>query len=212
MKIAVHTANLGNFDRVQRPVGQSLHHDWHCFTDKDFPPIAGLTPRLQYRIPKTHAWQMKPGYDYYVWLDGSVTLAPKDSLQWLINQLGNHDMVLFEHPDRSTVQEEVTYLEEKKEHPYIKSRYANGLHREQLATIKESEYIDKVLYASTILAYRPIDAVKKMMEEWLYTSVRYFTCDQVALPYLLWKHGVQVAEIHLDPFKNPFTTLVSRHE
>lgn len=211
MKILVQTANLGNFDRAQKPTKQSLAHDQHCFTDEDFPPIAGLTPRLQYRIPKTHGWQMMPGYDYYFWLDGSMTFTRPDSLKWLLNQLSSGDLAVFKHPDRHTVREETDYIERRKDHPYLKSRYENGLHLEQMAEIEASEYEDNELWASTVFIYRPTDCVQAMMKDWLYTSVRYFTCDQIALPYLAWKHGVQVLKINLDPFNNPYLQ-VSKHK
>lgn len=212
MKTVVLTANLGNFDHVEKPIQQTLEHDWHCFTDKDFPPIAGLTPRLQYRIPKTHGWQMRPGYDLYVWLDGSMALTKPESLQWLLDQLGDNDMAFFRHPDRKTIKEEVDYLEARKNHRYLKTRYENGLHKEQLADIDEAEYKDTQLWASTVFAYRPNFIVRPMMKEWLYTSVRYFTCDQVALPYLAQKYGVRISRIDLNPFKNDYLKVGSKHK
>lgn len=211
MDLVVLTANLGNFDRVARPVEQSVACDWHCFTDEDFPPIAGLSPRLQYRIPKTHGWQMKPGYGLYIWLDGSMTLTRPDSVGWLLEQLGHNDIAFFHHPDRQTARQETNYLEARKEHPYIKSRYENGLHKEQMAEIEATSYGDDRLYASTAFVYRPTRAVQAMMKEWLYTSVRYFTCDQVALPYLIWKYNLKVADIRLNPFKNPYLKIISKH-
>lgn len=211
MRTCVLTANLNGFDRVHMPVEQSVPCDYHCFTDSDFPPIAGLSPRLQYRIPKTHGWQMKPGYDYYIWLDGSVTLMREDSVAWLVDQLGTNSMAFFAHPDRQTVRQEVEYLEKKKDHPYLKARYENGLHKEQFAEIEASGYPDGMLLASTVFIYRNTQGVQEMLKEWLYTSVRYFTCDQVALPYLIWKYSLGVKQIDLNPFDNPHTKLVSSH-
>lgn len=212
MSVCILTANLGNFDTPVDPVGQLVSHDFYRFTNNDFPPIAGLTPRLQYRIPKTHGWEMKPDYSYYLWLDGSVTLKRKDCLAWYLEQLGGNDIAFFRHPNRTTIREEVQYLEVRKDHPYIKSRYENGLHREQLVDIYKTEYEDDRLFASTAFIYRNTKSVQEMLKEWLYTSVRYFTCDQVALPYLCWKYDLNVTEINMDPFKNPYLTVVSRHK
>ncbi len=213
MSTCILTANLGSFDRVQKPVDQTVDHDYHCFTDEDFPPIAGLTPRLQYRIPKTHGWQMKPGYDHYLWMDGSMTLTRPDSLEWLLAQLGTNDIALFKHPDRNTARQETDYIELKKDHPYIASRYQNGLHKEQMAEIEaEQAYTDDQLFASTVFVYRDTPAVRDMMKEWLYTSVRYFTCDQIALPYLCWQFGLNVKVIDLNPFKNPYLAVASKHK
>jgi Protein of unknown function (DUF616) len=216
MKTCILTANLGNFDHVEPPMDQTIDFDWHCFNDKNFPPIGGLTPRLQYRIPKTHGWQMKPDYDYYIWLDGSMRLAREDSAAWLLEQLGTNHMAVFRHPDRSTARQEADYIERllQKNHPYIMSRYKGGLHEEQMGEIETlfTNYDDRNLYASTVLVYRATPAVKAMMQEWLYTSVRYFTCDQIVLPYLLWKHDLDVKVIELNPFKNDYLTVGSKHK
>src|ERR1035437_88783 len=99
MRIAILSANLGGFDTTpQEPVKQDLAVTFHRFTDKDFPPIIGLSSRFQYRIPKMFGWQMFPGYDIYIWLDSSMSLQRSDSVQWLLDQLGNADMAFFKHP------------------------------------------------------------------------------------------------------------------
>lgn len=214
MNTCILTANLNSFDRVQEPVKQSVDHEWHCFTDDDFPPVIGLSPRLQYRIPKTHGWQMKPGHEVYIWLDGSITLVREDSVAWLLDQLGSNHMAIFSHPDRTTARQETDYIEKmlQKEHPYIVSRYKGGLHQEQMSAIEDTSYVDDKLFASTAFVYRPTDAVQTMMKEWLYASVRYFTCDQIVLPYLMWKYGLRVREIEMNPFNNPFLKIVSKHK
>ena len=88
IKIAVLTANLGKFDTDVENVKQILHDDmemtFHRFTDENFPPITGLTPRFQYRIPKMFGWQMMPNYDYYLWLDGSMSLQDPTGLRWFM--------------------------------------------------------------------------------------------------------------------------------
>ena len=116
MKVAILSANLGNFDTPIDPVKQDLPEGveiaFHRFTDEDFPPITGLTPRFQYRIPKMFGWQMFPGYDIYIWLDASMSLQRSDSVKWLLDQLGEADVAFFKHPWRKTIKEEVNHIEE----------------------------------------------------------------------------------------------------
>lgn len=213
--IAIHSANLGSFDTVQEPKQQTIPCEYHCFTDTDFPPITGLTPRLQYRIPKTHSWQMKPGYPYYIWLDGSVTFERDDCAKYYLDQLGDNDIAFFKHPfGRRKIRHEVAHIEEHLQQgkPYITSRYKNGLHKELLQEIQASGYKDRVLYASTTFIYRNTYDVQQFMKDWLYSSVRYFTCDQVALPWLLhYKHRLKVATMNETLFKSGYTSLVSHH-
>lgn len=208
------SANLGNFDDPVDPVEQTVRCDFHRFTDKDFPPITGLTPRLQYRIPKTHGWQMKPGRGIYMWLDGSFSLQRLDSLEWFMKQLGYCDMAFFPHPDRSTIREEVDYIEKKlnEGNRYIASRYQNGLHREQLEEIMNTGYEDNILYHSGVFIYRNTERVQAMLKDWWYEGTRYFTCDQVALPYLMRKHGLIVRILSGPIYQNDYVSLVSHHK
>lgn len=220
MKVAILSANLGAFDKVVKPVDQELPEGvesvtYHCWTDSDFPPITGLTPRFQYRIPKLFGWQMFPGYDIYLWLDGSVSLQDEDSLKWYMDQLGSGDMAFFDHPNRNTIREEVDHIEEhlRLGKPYITPRYKNGLHKEQLADIElDTQYIDDALYASTTFIYRDSEKVRDAMRHWWLHQSRYFTCDQVALPYVLWKEGIDVRVLDQHIYKTKFMTMVSKHK
>jgi hypothetical protein len=218
MKVAVLSANLGNFDTPYEPVIQDVynaHVCYHTFTDADFPPIAGLTPRLQYRIPKLFGWEMMPGYDMYMWLDGSSGFSGKDGLWWYMTQLKGYDMVLHKHWMRSTVAQEVKHIEDKlaQKSTYIVKRYNNGLHRQQYEIMKgDKGWSDTVLYASTVFMYRNTRKVQDMLKDWWYYQSRYFTCDQVVLPYVLYKHTIKVREIEKGPYDAGYISLVSSHK
>ena len=213
MKICILQANLGDFDKPQDPVEQSVPFDFHRWTDKNFPPIMGLTPRMQYRIPKTHGWQMKPGYDIYMWLDGGVSLQREDCLQWYLDELGDCDMAFFKHPNRRNIRQEVAHIEEhlKLGKPYISARYVNGLHREQLDAIHQTDYKDRSLFASTMFIYKNTPKVQRMLKDWWYEGTRYFTCDQVVLPFLFYKHDIRIKTLSEPIFKTGYMSLVSHH-
>jgi hypothetical protein len=218
MKLAILSANLNNFDTVKPPVDQTLPEgieriDYHCYTDDDFPPITGLTPRLQYRIPKLYGWEMFPGYDYYIWLDGGCSLLRPDCVEYYLEQLGDADIAFFKHPTRSNLREEVAHIQEHLDlgKPYITSRYKNGLHQEFLDKILTEGYPDKTLYASTVFIYRNTDKVSNFLEEWWKLQSRYFTCDQVQLSYALWKHNMDVVTFDQPIYKTGFMSLVSKH-
>ena len=192
MRIATLTANLGKFDKNVDPVEQKVPEGvevvFHRWTDENFPLIAGLTPRLQYRIPKLFGWEMFPGYDYYLWIDGSLSLQREDSLQWFMNQIGDNDMALFKHPWRSTIKEEVDYIEEKLQigNKYITSRYSNGLHKQQLEEcLSNPEFHDNSLYASTAFIYKNTQEVQEVLKKWWYQQSKHFSCDQMAMTYVV---------------------------
>jgi hypothetical protein len=214
MKIAILTCVLGGFDELHDPVKQTVDCDFHRWADNNFPPITGLTPRLQYRIPKYFGWQMLPDYDYYLWLDGAVTLQHSKSLEWFLEQLGDGDIAFFKHPDRNSIKEEVDHIEDhlQRGKPYITARYKNGLHKEQYAEMEKYAYEDDKLYASTAFIYKNTKSVQWFMEEWWAKQSRYFTCDQVVLPYLLdlYKLNVKTFDEHI--YKTKYLTMVSHHK
>jgi len=215
LKIAVLTANLGGFDNTVLPVDQSVPYDYHIFDDDNFPPIAGLTPRLQYRLPKLFGWEMYPGYDIYIWLDGSMSLQRKDSVEWMLRQLSDKDAAFFKHPDRSTVKEEVDYIEKKLQegNRYITSRYKNGLHKENYKEMsKHKAWKDDTLLASTSFIYRNNNAVQSVLRAWWFYQSRYFSCDQIPLPFVIKQYELNIKVIQDNIFKNPYVSLVSHHK
>lgn len=217
MRVAILTANLNSFDKDVNFVKQDLPEGvdeivFHNWTDSNFPPITGLTPRFQYRIPKMFGWQMKPGFDVYIWLDGSMSLQRPDSVKWFIEQLGNNDMLLFHHPWRRNIKEEVEHIEEKKDGRYLKSRYENGLHKECYEEImKDNKFVDNKLFASTMFVYKDSLRIQNLMKDWFFWQARYFSCDQIPLPYVLWKNDIRVKTINENVFKHKYL-LFNKHK
>lgn len=220
MKIAILSANLGEFDKTAKPPVRQIMPKgvdeivFHCFTDKDFPPITGLTPRLQYRIPKLFGWEMYPGYDVYIWLDSSMSLQRDDCVLWLLHQLGDADLAFFRHPWRGTVKQEVDHIETKlqENNRYIVPRYKNGLHKEMFALMEHDKtFKDEHLFASTAFIYRNNVAARDTLRTWWYFQSRYFTVDQIALPYAIHVIKPKVMKIPDNLFKIGYLSLVSHH-
>lgn len=210
MKICILTANLGGFDERIDPVEQSVQADFYRFTDENFPPrYAAMTPRLQARICKTFGWQMRPGYDVYIWIDGSLSLRHPDSVKWLLNHLTG-DIVVFKHPNRNTCKEEADYLKSRiaKDCQYIIPRYANELIDEELEAT--SEFPDKYLFASGILVYKNNNRIHEMMKEWWFHISRYHSIDQLGFPYSLQKTGCEFTIIPDHYGKTPYLTCNKR--
>jgi len=211
MKIALLTANLGGFDKTTPHVKQNIEYDFFRFTDENFPPRhCSMTPRLQARIPKMFGWEMKPDYDIYVWLDSSCILALPDSLEWLIKQLGDSDILVFKHPNRNSIQEEADYIQKRLDMkcPYIIPRYENELIEEQLAVIKQDkDYKDENLYASTCVVYKNNEKVQNMMKDWFLHTTRYHSVDQLSFPFVLcqhWAQGLSINVIEESYLKTPY--------
>ena len=218
MKVAILSANLGAFDKEVDNCMQELSGDvemtFHRFTDKDFPPCVGLTPRLQYRIPKMFGWQMFPGYDFYLWLDGSMSMQDPHSLMYFVDRCRDNDIVVFKHPWRNTILEETAHIEDhlKKKKPYITTRYKGGFHQQQYEVIKADKgYQDTVLYASTAFMYKNTPQVRGALSLWWQHTSRFFTVDQIAMPYVFWKAGLKVKVIPDNQYHFKYLTLTSKH-
>ena len=218
MKIAVLSANLGNFDTTFPNVEQKLPPDvevtYHTWTDKDFKPIAGYTPRFQYRIPKMFGWEMMPGFDYYLWMDGAMYMTNPNTISDFLSFINNNEFLIFKHPHRKTVESEVKYIEYKLmyRNMYMSRRYQNGLHRENLTMMQQDKgWIDHRLYASTVFMYRNIPRIHDMMKTWWFLQSRYWSCDQIPLPYALWKHEVSVYPIDMNVFSNKYMSVSKKH-
>lgn len=215
MKIVILTAILGNFDTPVDPVKQDIDVTFHRFTDENFPPITGLTPRFQYRISKLFGWQMFPGYDIYIWLDGCVSFKRSDCVKWYLEQLGDNDVAFFKHPVRRNIRQEVEHIEQKlkEKSPYITPRYKNGLHREMLNLIQaDKNYNDKHLYTSTAFIYKNNNNSRRLMTSWWYFQSRFFTCDQVSQPYAAWMSLAKVKVINENQYKIGYLSLTGRHK
>lgn len=196
MKIAVISANLSNMDEVAENVPQSLPYDMFMFTDKNFlPRFNSMTPRLQAKIPKCFGWQMAPGYDYYLWLDSTLTLSTPDSLKYFIDNCKGHDVVVFKHPSHPNVRQEARYTRKgiKQEARYIVARYQNELLKEMMQEIEaDKTFVDDLMVNGGAFMYKNTVGVHKMLKEWWYYISRYIVQDQISFPYVLQKSGLRV--------------------
>lgn len=217
MKLLIYTANLGNFDKTQRNEEQKLPEGidqidyWRC-TDEDFPPrFNSMTPRLQARIVKMTAWQMKPDYDYYLWVDSSCRLPREDSTEWFLEQLSDADIAVFMHNKRETVQDEADYLKERldleregRKQPYVLPRYENERIDDQLKAVNP----DSRLFASTAFIMRnTLPARDAMTIWWTHTSL-YHSIDQLSLPAAIEHSGVKYNVIEEDYLNCPYLEYV----
>lgn len=183
-KVAFIYLNIDNyeppFESVPQVVNGDIDFKFYHFTDDNFPPrTCAMTPRLQSRIPKYFGWQMVPNQDIYIWADSGFAMHREDSVQWLLDQLGNHDIVFIKHPYRDKVSEEADFIRENLSNSNrLMKRYQNELLDEQMTEIGDGK-----LYAAGIFAYKNTKKVQDAMKEWWYHVSRYHLDDQLSLFY-----------------------------
>jgi hypothetical protein len=200
MKIALISANCGNWDIEKEWVSQVIPADDELFiyrlNDTNWPMrIRAMTPKMQSTIPKFFGWQMFPDMDVYVWVDASRIITRDDFITWIIGKLGDADMALCRHQYRTSIEQETAYVRHHVniKNEYLFKRYSHEWIDEQFLVIKSDPlFKDNILYASTFFAYHPIESVQQATMEWWHHFTRYHILDQLALPYVLWKHNVKV--------------------
>ncbi len=211
------SANLGTFDVETVWAEQNLPgHEVtvHRWTDETFPPRhLSMTPRLQAKLPKMFGWEMAPGAELYLWIDASFALQRDDVAAWFLGHLAAADFACFAHPKRSTIVEEHAYIKTQMAggNGYLLSRYSGELFDEALAAILDQTlYIDDALYASGAFIYRDSPKVRDAMREWWFHTSRYLVMDQLALPYVLRRNGLDTRVLPGNIFKNPYLVRIRR--
>lgn len=212
--IAVITASLGGIDKPTEHAPQSVLHDYYSFTDDNFPPRKGLTPRLQSKIPKCFAWELRPDYEFYLWIDGSLTLTSPHAIKYFYDQIQDHDIVVLRHPDRPNIRQEVRYTRKgiNQKSIYVLSRYTGEFLQEMYDVVQaDKEYVDDLLVIGGIFMYRNTPKVHQMLKEWWYYQTRYIVQDQIPFPYVLKNSGVKI-KILDDTFKESWYLKHGRHK
>lgn len=194
-KILVVSANLGGVDEAVEHEFQSIPFEYYQFTDDNFPIRKAFTPRLQSKLPKCFAYELKPHYDFYLWIDANLRLTHTDALKYLIEQLGDNDIVVLRHPRRPNIRQETRYIRKglREKSIYLTSRYDNEFLKEQYRIVEnDKDYIDDLLVIGGMFMYRNTPEVHKMLKEWWYYQTRYIIQDQLSFAYVLKKSGLKV--------------------
>lgn len=196
MRVTILSANLGDYDAPNvwpaLVVPEGVDLSIVRLTDATFPPRPlAMTSRLQCGIPKWFGRDFAPGADVILWIDASC--APTaGAVGWFLERLGSADIAVFAHPARRTVGDEVAFMTARMARPgetYLTSRYGG----EDLDGMAARVSPDLPLYASTAFAYRT--RIQPILEEVFLWKARHLLHDQLALPYVLHRHGVRVSVI-----------------
>ena len=205
------SANLGSYDPEIPWVKQNSYQGTPIsvcrYNDASFPGRElAMTPRLKPALIKMFGWEFLPGFDYYIWVDGSKTFTSPDFGAFMLEQLGKSDLAIFKHPQRNSIKEEYEFVKSKMAggNDYLLSRYRGEWLDEQYQFIRQFPlFRDTCLYASTGFAYRPNARIKTAFKEWWYHKTRFLLHDQLALPFVLARAKVKVNVIEENIYKFP---------
>jgi hypothetical protein len=215
MRLLLSTANLGAIDDARLPhvaqiVPPGLTVDFVRFDDATFPPRrTALHPRLQAKLPKMLAHELRPGYDWYMWIDGSIYLAHAHAVIWMLSKLGDEQIALFRHPFRASIRDEAAYClkEMQQGDAYLADRYRDEPIQEQVRTyLSDPDFVDHRLFACGVFCYPAtlVERHPRFLSDWYYHCARHTVQDQLSLPYVLHQHSVGVSRIDDNIFETPY--------
>ena len=212
IKIAIISANLGKIDpdlqaqHVEQILPDDMSLDFFNFTEENYPPrTRAMGARLQAKIPRMMGWMIKPGYDYYIWMDSAITLKHEGAVQWLLSQCT--DIALYRHPFCANIREELGFIQQEMDagNGYISERYKGEPIQKQVeAYLNDSDFEDDKLFASGVFIYRPTNQAKQFLTTWLMHCVLYSIEDQISFPYVMLKNDCDVRGIEGDIYDNEY--------
>lgn len=196
MHVAIYTAITADKDSIKEP---PLHEgvDRILFTDRpgDYTgsawqvrPACDLftDPRRNSRAHKILAHQYLEGYDYSLWIDGSIWLrtSPRDLVE---TYLGDADVAMFRHPARDCL--------------YVEAAGCAGAgydqrekFDEQLAKYRRSGHPDHYgLNECAVILRRHNAHTEAFNNAWWSEYCRHSCRDQVSVNYVMRALGVRLA-------------------
>lgn len=199
MKIAVVTAVIGGIDQPKEIPRQTVEFDRHFITD----PPAGITGNDRMKALYYKCNLVREAYpDICIWVDGKIQIQSDDFIEQIIATLGENDIAILKHGERSCIYQEVDHIEHcmKKGNEYLLTRYANKPIRRQVEAYRYFGYpANNGLNDCCIIAMRNNHVMRKVCADWWHDVYKCDGFDQVALQYHCWLYAVQIQSIVFKP-------------
>ena len=197
MKIAIYTSIVNGKDSLKDPLAQDV--DRILFTDRpadhagaawDVRPACQIfvDPRRSSRAHKILGHQYLPGYDYSLWIDGSIRLLA--SARDLVDTyLHDADVALFLHPERDCLYEEATICADA-------GHDDASVLAEQVAKYRGAGHPEHAgLNECAVILRRHNAPVAAFNEAWWSEYCQHSCRDQVSVNYVLRTTGVRLATL-----------------
>lgn len=203
-KIVVYTAIFGDYDDIQEPIYVNSLIDYVIFTDKEVPETSAWkklniedyidTNNMDsYTISKyiklfPHVFFKE--YTHSIWVDGTTKIWA--DLYAFVDRLNGNAIGMFDNPVHDCIYTEANFLIYYNRVPY-------KLIKKQIRDYRAQGYpFHNGMYECTIIVREHnVEKCKEIMEEWWNQIRKYTLRDQISLPYVLWKQGINREEITL---------------
>jgi hypothetical protein len=150
------------------------------------------------RMYKILPHKFLPGYDYTVWLDGSLIIKDPRIAELVSKALKDKEMALFKHRERNCIYKELEVcIEQKRDDPEVM--------RAQIEKYRKEGYPENNGLGETgVLIRKKSNKVIKHNEAWWNEIESHSKRDQLSFNYVLWKQGLETAQIEGNAEFNPY--------
>ncbi len=134
-----------------------------------------------YKI-KTHNIDILKNYDYYIWVDGSITLRP-DFIKNIKKILMNNDIKIinFKHSARDNIKDELNVS-------LPMNKYKSQKIKEQYDYYISNGFKDDYgLYENTSFVKKNDEQTNKIFDDWWIENLKWSYQDQISYPFVLYK-------------------------
>ena len=221
-RIAIYTAIFGNYDSLLEPTWVPDNCDFYIVTDQPIPNesewklldidwksigINGNVKRNRYCKMFPHKLPVIKDYKYSIYIDGNV--KPVTDFSAFINRLDEDGMGFHLHSSRDCVYEEAKVcIYSGKD-----TKESINAHMEYLRKQGFPEHYG-MLECNLIARSHENPVMKKVMEMWWNEFCARSKRDQLSLPYVLFKNGINVESVGVlgnNIFQN-YALRVVKHE
>lgn len=201
MKIAIITSIFNDHDSLRKhklhtPATVYPNADYFAFVDEKHVGVSGwkqiICPsfsldekyggRRDAKIYKIMPQAFLPDYDYWIWTDPTheVTVDPAE----ICNSLGDKDIAVFKHTDRDCVYQEASEVLR------LGIDHVEALSQQVSYFLRQGYPRNNGLYELPVSVRKNTNAIRRMNMMWWELICKYSSRDQISLPFILWKTGI----------------------
>jgi len=201
-RVAIYTAIIGGYDKLQEPKYVSPFCDYYVFTDGEVSnesiwkkkkmvlseefKILGNYQKAKFLKVFPHI--LFPEYEYSIWLDGNIEIYGE--LIVFIDRMNNRFLAGFEHPSNDCIYDEaITIVSQGKAEGREVIRQIKGYKKQGFP-----EHYG-LLENSFIIRKHNDKTCVNLMELWWEQMKEYTWRDQLSLTYSMWKCGIKLEDV-----------------
>lgn len=199
-KIAIITANTGSIDGIEGIPRQTVPADFCYYNDHNLPyPLPNLDNRLKSKYIKIQTHKFLEGYDIQIWIDSRVKIISKTFVQEFVLGLEENDMVMFKHPSRETIKDEMNYIisQMKEGNHYLLHRYGDQQMEKESLFYSISNTENSPLYACTVFARKVNDKTNEAFNQWWEKCIQFSNFDQTMFAHIAVKNDLKIQALEM---------------